>query len=65
VQIVCRDAVKMGVAEEPEMEPRVKYFDHKATDAYKCLVLATWKFAESEVCVLEWNPSFVEEAKEK
>ena len=55
----------MGVAEEPEVEPRVKDFDHKATDAEEGLIPTAGKFAEAKVLVLERNPLLVEETKEE
>jgi hypothetical protein len=58
--------MKMRISKEPEVEPGVKYFDHKAADVEKCLVLSSREFLEAKVCMLEeWNPSIMEESKEE
>jgi hypothetical protein len=42
LEIVLRGTVEVGIAEQPEMKPRIKNLDNKATDAEEGLVLAAW-----------------------
>ena len=57
--------MEVRISEQPEVEPGFIDLDDKATDAEEGLVLAARQLVKSEVLVMEWHPTVMEESEQE